>query len=740
MLQNYCAESGGTLRGLLLLGRRVIEIIRFEGVSGFFARLNRILTRRMRGSAVADFVGVTKARQVFSGVEEVQKQNWDVDGSGLSENSCSPSEAICAHSMRPCVDVIVCVHNAIEDVKACLSSVQKHTAISHRVIIVDDGSNQETRLFLVDWTRGNNAELLRNEDARGYTLAANQGLGFSSAECVILLNSDTIVTSGWAEKMIACARSHAAIGLVGPLSNTASWQSIPEIEVNGDWASNSLPEGIAVDAMGEIVSASSARLYPRMSFLNGFCLLIKRAVIDSVGLFDEQSFAKGYGEENDYCLRARSYGYVLAVADDVYVHHAQSKSYGDARRKQLAEQAGRMLERKHGQEIITRGVKQCRFDRVLMGIRGRSKYTIERYGVINSIPESWRKRRILFVLPVSEAGGGSNVVITEARAMRGMGVSVEILNLSRFRPAFESSYEDLDVPVSYASTPQDIERIAVNYDVVVATANYTVRWLKPLEHHPKLTLGYYVQDYEALFYEDDDPQREIAVQSYSLIPGMRLFTKTQWNREEVYKNTGAVAEVVGPSVDVDLFMPRTQYVVDDSVRVRIAAMLRPSSPRRNSAGTIEVLLKLKQRFGDAIEIVTFGSESHGPPLPDTSEALDFVDYGHLSPDQAASLLETADIFIDMSTYQAMGLTAMEAMACGAAVVVPRRGGSNSFATHNLNAMVVDTSSVEDVVKAVSELLVDPDRRRALQERAIRDINSFYPEKAAYRILSYLQPH
>ena len=153
-----------------------------------------------------------------------------------------------------------------------------------------------------------------------------------------------------------------------------------------------------------------------------------------------------------------------------------------------------------------------------------------------------------------------------------------------------------------------------------------------------------------------------------------------------------------------------------------------------------MLLKLKQRFGDAIEIVTFGSESHGPPLPDTSEALDFVDYGHLSPDQAASLLETADIFIDMSTYQAMGLTAMEAMACGAAVVVPRRGGSNSFATHNLNALVVDTSNVEDVVKAVSELLVDPDRRRALQERAIRDINSFYPEKAAYRILSYLQPH
>ena len=101
MLQNYCAESGGTLRGLLLLGRRVIEIIRFEGVSGFFARLNRILTRRMRGSAVADFVGVTKARQVFSGVEEAQKRNSDVDGSGLSEDSCSPSEAICAHSMRP---------------------------------------------------------------------------------------------------------------------------------------------------------------------------------------------------------------------------------------------------------------------------------------------------------------------------------------------------------------------------------------------------------------------------------------------------------------------------------------------------------------------------------------------------------------------------------------------------------------------------------------------------------------
>ena len=125
--------------------------------------------------------------------------------------------------------------------------------------------------------------------------------------------------------------SDPRIGLVGPLSNTASWQSIPDVRLpDGEWAENPLGEGTTPEDMARSVARYSGRLYPRLPFLNGFCLLIRRQVIDELGRFDEVTFGRGYGEENDYCLRAAKAGWQLAVADDVYVYHRQSRSYSHA--------------------------------------------------------------------------------------------------------------------------------------------------------------------------------------------------------------------------------------------------------------------------------------------------------------------------------------------------------------------------------------------------------------------------
>ncbi len=229
-----------------------------------------------------------------------------------------------------------------------------------------------------DFTGEYHCKLIRNDQARGYTFAANQGLRQSSAEFVILLNSDTIVTPSWVDRMIACAQSDSKIGLVGPLSNGATYQSIPEIIVNGDWADNPLPSNVFVDQMGEWVANYSERLYPDMKFLNGFCLMIRHQLIDEIGYFDEENFGIGYGEENDYCLRARKAGWRLALADDTYIFHAQSRSYKQERRRKLSERANTMLAQKYGQLIIDEGTTECRENRILNGIRSHSRYIIER--------------------------------------------------------------------------------------------------------------------------------------------------------------------------------------------------------------------------------------------------------------------------------------------------------------------------------------------------------------------------
>ncbi len=146
------------------------------------------------------------------------------------------------------------------------------------MLLVDDGSDAATKVYLEQLAEDKSVTLLRNEQARGYTRAANLGLKHSTEDFVVLLNSDTIVTDGWLDRLIACADSDEKIGLVGPLSNTASWQSIPEVETSGDWAENTLPEGVSVEDMAAYVAQYSGRLYPPMPFLNGFCLLVKRRV------------------------------------------------------------------------------------------------------------------------------------------------------------------------------------------------------------------------------------------------------------------------------------------------------------------------------------------------------------------------------------------------------------------------------------------------------------------------------
>src|SRR5690606_36684009 len=118
------------------------------------------------------------------------------------------------------------------------------------------------------------------------------------------------------DRLIAWAESDARIDIAGPLSNTASWHSVPEIALGADWAENPLPPGLDLHEWAVALARHSARLYPSMPLLNGFCLLIRRAVLDEVGFFDEERFAAGYGEENDYCLRARAAGWRLALADD----------------------------------------------------------------------------------------------------------------------------------------------------------------------------------------------------------------------------------------------------------------------------------------------------------------------------------------------------------------------------------------------------------------------------------------
>ena len=171
-------------------------------------------------------------------------------------------------------------------------------------------------------------------------------------------------------------------------------------------------------------------------------------------------------------------------------------------------------------------------------------------------------------------------------------------------------------------------------------------------------------------------------------------------------------------------------------------MVRPSSPRRGPEMTVQILRQLYQEFKDYLDIRIFGCD----PEKDEEtryffekEPLDFpcINYGEISPQQTAQLLAQTDVFLDLSTFQAMGLTGLEAMASGCAVVLPIHGGAGSFAKNRENCLMIDTLDKSTCFAAAAEFCKDAAFRTQIARRAYHDACLYYPEKSAYRFLCAL---
>jgi GT2 family glycosyltransferase/glycosyltransferase involved in cell wall biosynthesis len=238
--------------------------------------------------------------------------------------------------MRSAVDVIVPVHNAYEDFAACLESVQRHGGY-HRLILIDDGSSDERigALFRrLAALRSSHLVLLRNEHNLGFVATVNRGMTWSRND-VVLLNSDTLVTRAWLYKMRRCAASDPRIGTITPFSNNAEICSFPRFCQN-----NPAPED--PELVNRAMEMAAVPVYLDLPTAVGFCMFIRRRLIREIGVFDE-AFGKGYGEENDFSMRASAAGYRNVLCDDTFVVHLGSRSFGDQRSSRTEENLVKVL-------------------------------------------------------------------------------------------------------------------------------------------------------------------------------------------------------------------------------------------------------------------------------------------------------------------------------------------------------------------------------------------------------------
>jgi GT2 family glycosyltransferase/2-polyprenyl-3-methyl-5-hydroxy-6-metoxy-1,4-benzoquinol methylase len=210
--------------------------------------------------------------------------------------------------------IVMLTNNQLEYTKLCLASIRSRTDEPYEVIVVDNGSTDGT----VEYLRNiEGVRLIANATNRGFPAAVNQGVRAARGDYIVLLNNDCIVTTGWLARLLEAIDTGPEVGLAGPYSNCVSGEQ----QIPVDYQQLSDIDGFA----WEWAKAHAGRRL-ETDRLVAFCLLIKRSVIDRIGLLDER-FGLGNFEDDDFCRRAMDAGYKLVIAQDAFVHHFGSITF-----------------------------------------------------------------------------------------------------------------------------------------------------------------------------------------------------------------------------------------------------------------------------------------------------------------------------------------------------------------------------------------------------------------------------
>ncbi len=627
------------------------------------------------------------------------------------------SQIIGEEERRATVDVVICIHNALDFVKQCIPSVVSHSPRLRKLILVNDGSDEDTSQWLQEFVTSMDVpvELIHNIEGKGYTLAANQGMKRSDADYVVLLNSDTVVPSSWLDALIACGESDGRIGIVGPLSNAASWQSVPERFDGDDWAVNELPEGLSVDRFASRLQLEHQADYPRVSLINGFCLAIKKRVFKTIGYFDEEHFPVGYGEENDFCLRAGDAGFDLAIADDAYVFHAKSKSFTHERRRLLSKDANKVLFALHSEGVVARACEQLKRSGELEKAREDAA----------SVAAKEQVFKMLYLLPFAGSGGGVHSIIQEADGLRKRGVFAQIAIKACDLNFYTERYPNINTKVFFTYVSDaELGKYAASFDVVIATMNTTVDLLEWIcQGAAEILPAYYVQDYEPMFYEGDAAGRRIAEASYAKIPRAVLFAKTDWIANEVRSKHGVEVHKIVASIDADIYKLTEKNSAPKKI---VCAMVRPETSRRSPELTAKVLEAIRIKY-DA-EVVAFGCSEDDKFWE--SQSFQGKIAGILTREEVADLLKSSRLFLDLSTYQAFGRTGLEAMACGCATILPKGGGTAEYARDGKNCLMITYDNQEEIMSSVERLLSDEVFHESVVKSALETAAGYSVDRAA----------
>lgn len=261
------------------------------------------------------------------------------------------------------------------------------------VIVVDNASDTYTQQQLNEAKNlYPQVNFVINSKNVGFAAGNNIGIKLATGDIFILLNSDAFPIPGMLGRLVEHFAHDKQLGMVGPVTNAAGNEQCIYTQANN--MEEIVSEGLLYASSGEHETLPAYRL-------DFFCVAIPSHVFKLVGWLDED-FGRGYYEDLDYSLRVKTAGYRLGVAEDTFVYHRGSASFGKmpSETKALLKRNKRLIIQKHGAEVVFQHVRQANLamlfqysDKKAAGVEVSSYRISNRLQQAKSgLPRSWFKR------------------------------------------------------------------------------------------------------------------------------------------------------------------------------------------------------------------------------------------------------------------------------------------------------------------------------------------------------------
>jgi len=613
-------------------------------------------------------------------------------------------------------DIIIPVWNQWPLTKACLEALGEKTRVPYRIIVIDNGSGEETRNGLIAFAADpkRNLQVIRNEENQGFIRAVNQGLRIATAPFLCLLNNDVVVTEGWLEKMIRFAEKHPDAGLVTCLQN--------------DQPGRKKPADLEGFARSQVEEEGS---YEEIDHGTGTCLLIKREVIEKIGYLDER-FGMGYWEDNDFSRRAQKAGYRCYRLRDTYVWHSIGASF-----QKIAQWP---KEEKRNQEIFfTRwgkplrviypvseriDLRRARFHQILQTIHALARQFCEIDFIIGKGPLDFRKE----VLPYYHLGQHQNLRTHTIPIWRAD-------ETHRIRFSWNGIFHiGAFLKIRDLIRQREIQAIYLRH---LNLADFLLRW----KGYFKVPMVFEAHEVFHLTTERKEKRakiRKLEERVYKRLDGVVAISHGLAEDLRAIFSIQAPLAIIPDGVNLDLFRMERRpiergkiiYVGQmyswKGVKVSIQAMPHLPGWQLHMVGggekEIEAYRQLAMKMGVADRVVFHGQV---PPLEVCK---------HLADAQVAVLPLTRDT---IGARYTSPLKLFEYMAAGVPIVASDLPSLREILQHEVNALLVEPENPQALADGIRRMS-NPDLAERIRSKAEEDVLQYTWEKRAQRIIAFLR--